>query len=98
MSTGRSRTSFSRTIIRIPPSNPSGCGSEFAPPRSTITTSSAAAVCPGWQRSDIEAMLDYAASGELEPVIDRVMPLSEVHEAERLMEDREVFGKIVLEP
>ncbi len=52
----------------------------------------------GWQRSDIETMLAYAADGSLAPVIDRVMPLEEVHEAERLMETRELFGKIVLAP
>ncbi len=52
----------------------------------------------GWQRSDITAMLDYAAAGSLVPVIDKVLPLDEVHEAERLMEAREVFGKIVLTP
>jgi len=52
----------------------------------------------GWHRSDIAAMLEYAADGSLVPVIDKVMPLSEVHEAERIMEDREVFGKLVLQP
>lgn len=52
----------------------------------------------GWRRSDITALIDHAARGTLRPVIDRVMPLGEVHEAERLVEDREVFGKIVLVP
>ncbi len=52
----------------------------------------------GWHRSDIEAMLNYAADGSLMPVIDKVLPLDEVHEAERLMESREIFGKIVLIP
>ena len=52
----------------------------------------------GWQRSDIQAMLNYAADGSLVPVIDKVMPLEAVHEAEQLMEDREIFGKIVLTP
>lgn len=52
----------------------------------------------GWARSDIVAMLDYAADGSLTPVIDKVLPLDEVHEAERLMEAREVFGKIVITP
>jgi len=52
----------------------------------------------GWRRSDIVAMLDYAAEGSLLPVIDKVMPLERVHEAERLMEDRALFGKIVLVP
>lgn len=52
----------------------------------------------GWQRSDIEALLEMAASGTLTPVIDKVMPLDEVHKAERLMEERALFGKIVLIP
>lgn len=52
----------------------------------------------GWHRSDIEAMLEYAQDGTLIPVVDRVLPLEEVHEAERLMENREIFGKIVLVP
>ncbi len=52
----------------------------------------------GWQRSDIEAMLSYAADGSLLPVIDKILPLDQVHEAERLMESREIFGKIVLTP
>jgi alcohol dehydrogenase len=52
----------------------------------------------GWRRSDIEAMLDHAARGALTPVVDKVLPLQDVREAERLMETREVFGKIVLVP
>jgi alcohol dehydrogenase len=52
----------------------------------------------GWTRDDIVAMLGFAEDGSLLPVIDKVMPLSEVHEAERLMEARRVFGKIVLVP
>ena len=52
----------------------------------------------GWRRDDILTMLEYAKSKKLTPVIDKVMPLSEIHEAERLMEQREIFGKIVLTP
>ena len=52
----------------------------------------------GWRRSDIVTLLEYAASGELLPVIDAVMPLREVHAAEKLLEDRAVFGKVVLIP
>lgn len=52
----------------------------------------------GWQRKDIEAMLAYAEDRSLVPVIDKVMPLAEAREAERLMEERAVFGKIVLVP
>lgn len=36
--------------------------------------------------------------GLIKPVVDRVMPLSEAAEAHRLLEAREVFGKIVLTP
>ena len=52
----------------------------------------------GWHRDDIIAMLAYAADGSLTPIVDRVMPLDQVHEAERLMEQRALFGKIVLAP
>ncbi|MEM7017466.1 MAG: SDR family NAD(P)-dependent oxidoreductase [Pseudomonadota bacterium] len=52
----------------------------------------------GWRRSDITTLLDYASDGSLLPVIDKVVPLEQVHEAERLMENREIFGKIVIVP
>jgi alcohol dehydrogenase len=52
----------------------------------------------GWRRSDIQALLELARERRLLPVIDRVMALDEIHEAERLMEEREVFGKIVIAP
>ena len=47
-------------------------------------------------RLDLETLLDYVAKGSLQPVIDKIMELDEIQEAERLMEDREVFGKIVI--
>ena len=52
----------------------------------------------GWRRSDIEALLELARSGRMTPVIDKVMPLEQTREAERLLEDREVFGKVVIAP
>ena len=52
----------------------------------------------GWDRTDIVTLLEYARDEKLVPVIDRTFPLSEVREAERWMEDRKVFGKIVLNP
>jgi alcohol dehydrogenase len=51
-----------------------------------------------FERGDLEAMLDLAASKKLVPVIERVMPLSEGSEAISLLEDRAVFGKIVVVP
>jgi NADPH:quinone reductase-like Zn-dependent oxidoreductase len=35
---------------------------------------------------------------QLRPVVDRVLPLSEGQEAQRILEAGEQFGKIVLEP
>ena len=37
-------------------------------------------------------------AGKLRPVIHRVMPLREAAEAQRLLEERQVFGKVVLVP
>ncbi len=45
-----------------------------------------------------ERLIELAAKGELRPVIDRELPLGEAAEAHRLIEAREVFGKIVLRP
>ena len=38
------------------------------------------------------------AAGVYRPVVDRVMPLSEIVHAHELLEDRQVSGKIVLVP
>jgi alcohol dehydrogenase len=51
-----------------------------------------------WEREDLTALLTMVASGALKPVIDRTFPLSEAREALRLIEDREVFGKVIVEP
>jgi NADPH2:quinone reductase len=45
-----------------------------------------------------ETILDRFAQGVYQPVIDRVMPLRDAQEAHRLVENREVLGKIVLDP
>jgi len=47
---------------------------------------------------DFHRVTELLWSGKLEPVIDRVMPLSEGVEAYRRMEAGEQFGKIVLTP
>jgi alcohol dehydrogenase len=51
-----------------------------------------------WARSDLEALLQLTASRKLVPVIDRVLPLSQGSEAISLLEDRAVFGKIIVVP
>ncbi len=52
----------------------------------------------GWTRDDLQALLGLVGRGELRPVIDRVMPLSQGIEACRLLEERRSFGKIVVTP
>lgn len=50
----------------------------------------------GWEREDHLAMLDIIARGELDPVIDRVVPMSEIVAAMRDLDGRKVTGKVVL--
>jgi alcohol dehydrogenase len=52
----------------------------------------------GWSVSDLEALLGLIRDGRLEPVIDRVLPIDQAAEGERLLEDREVIGKVLLKP
>jgi len=52
----------------------------------------------GWMREELEALLNMVATGEINPVIDKELPLTEVNEAFRLIEDREVFGKVIVKP
>lgn len=52
----------------------------------------------GWSRADIETLLDMVRSGMLKVPIDRLYPLAEAGEAMRVMENRELFGKIVVTP
>lgn len=51
-----------------------------------------------WAREDLEILLDHIAAGRLEPVIDRVLPLEHAREGLRLIEEREVIGKVIIEP
>jgi alcohol dehydrogenase len=52
----------------------------------------------GWMREDLDTLIAMIRAGQLTPVIDRELPLEEVNEAFRLLEDREVFGKVVVRP
>lgn len=52
----------------------------------------------GWSVSDLEDLLGLIAIGRLNPAIDRILPLSETAEAERMLEDREVVGKLLIRP
>lgn len=52
----------------------------------------------GWLQEDLVTLLNLVARGSLTPVIDRILPLEEAAEGERLLEDREVVGKVLLAP
>jgi alcohol dehydrogenase len=49
-------------------------------------------------RTDIEKLLELVQSGKLKVLVDKIFPLAEAREALRVIEDREVFGKIVVAP
>jgi alcohol dehydrogenase len=52
----------------------------------------------GWARDDITALLDMVASGELKAVIDESFPLERAADALARLEDRQVFGKVIVAP
>lgn len=49
-------------------------------------------------KADLLEVVRSMGEGKLHPVVDRTLPLSECAEGHRLIEDRTVFGKIVLLP
>ena len=51
-----------------------------------------------WEREDLVQLMDYIQDGRMSPVIDKTLPLTEAAEGIRLLEDREVFGKVVINP
>lgn len=51
----------------------------------------------GWLREELDTVLDLCFHGALEPVIDRVLPLERIVEAQLAMEGRELVGKIVMQ-
>ncbi len=52
----------------------------------------------GWMRSDVETLLKMVQEKKLKVLIDKTFPLKDAREALRVIEDREVFGKIVVTP
>ncbi|GAB7093725.1 zinc-binding dehydrogenase [Halolamina litorea] len=53
---------------------------------------------PMGNRQDFRDVLSLVAAGELEPRIDRVLPLEEIAEGHAAIEDRDVIGKVVIQP
>ena len=52
----------------------------------------------GRNRADLQATLEWAASGKLKPVIDSVFPLDQVPAALEKLRSRNMLGKILIEP
>ncbi|MGE5703993.1 MAG: zinc-binding dehydrogenase [Clostridia bacterium] len=51
-----------------------------------------------WERKDLEQLIALVRSKKLIPVIDRVLPIEEIREAHRVIEEREIFGKVIIKP
>jgi NADPH:quinone reductase-like Zn-dependent oxidoreductase len=47
---------------------------------------------------NLQALMQLIAEGKMKPVIDKVLPLEEAREGLRLIQDREVIGKVVVAP
>jgi NADPH:quinone reductase-like Zn-dependent oxidoreductase len=47
---------------------------------------------------NLKALMALIADGRMRPVIDKVLPLDQAREGLRLIQDREVIGKVVVEP
>lgn len=49
-------------------------------------------------KKDLIDVLKFFEDGRLKPVVDRVLPLGEAQKAHEIIESREFFGKVVLDP
>ena len=47
---------------------------------------------------DLAALMKLIQEGKIKPVIDKVLPLEQAREGLRLIQDREIFGKVVVTP
>jgi alcohol dehydrogenase len=54
--------------------------------------------CNSWQREDLVDMLALVQAKKVLPPIHQVYPLAETKQAFRALKDREVFGKVIVEP
>ena len=48
-------------------------------------------------KGDLYGILLHVAAGKLKPIVDHILPLWSAVKAHKLLEERKVFGKIVLE-
>jgi alcohol dehydrogenase len=47
---------------------------------------------------NLKALMDLIQQGKMKPVIDEVLPLEKAAQGLKLIEDREVFGKVIITP
>ena len=47
---------------------------------------------------NLAALMQLISAGKMQPVIDKVLPLEQAREGLRLIQDREVIGKVVVKP
>ena len=47
---------------------------------------------------DLKGLMDLISAGKMKPVVDKVLPLEQAREGLRLIQDREVIGKVVVTP
>jgi NADPH:quinone reductase-like Zn-dependent oxidoreductase len=52
----------------------------------------------GWTHNELRRVTSLAFQHKLQPVIHTVLPLEKIAEAEQLLEDRAVFGKVIVTP
>ncbi|MGH7767615.1 MAG: zinc-binding dehydrogenase [Candidatus Binatia bacterium] len=52
----------------------------------------------GTNRRDVERALEAADAGKIRAIIDRTMPLGEAAAAHRIMEEKQIVGKMILDP
>ncbi|GGF61606.1 zinc-binding dehydrogenase [Azorhizobium oxalatiphilum] len=52
----------------------------------------------GWEPEDVVSLLELVGSGKLKAVVDKTYALEDAAEALRVIEDREVIGKVVVTP
>ncbi|MGK4327895.1 quinone oxidoreductase family protein [Lonsdalea quercina] len=49
-------------------------------------------------QEDLVTLIDKVARGDIDPLIDRIVPLEQAAEGLRLIRDREVLGKVIVTP
>ncbi len=52
----------------------------------------------GWTRGDLTDLIDLIRTGKIDPTIDSVLALDRVNDAFTLIEDRKIFGKVLVKP